>query len=83
MAKELSRSSYLEKNVGNYPETIEIAGKTVDCDKERTIRLKDKFPAASGDFAPFLLAVLLVIAGNDAGRLRQSVHIGFHKMIGV
>ena len=30
MAKELSRSSYLEKNVGNYPETIEIAGKTYE-----------------------------------------------------
>ena len=27
MATELSRSSYLEKNVGNFPESIEIAGK--------------------------------------------------------
>ena len=27
MATELSRSTYLEKNVGNYPATVEIAGK--------------------------------------------------------
>ena len=27
MAKELSRSTYLEKNVGDYPATVEIAGK--------------------------------------------------------
>ena len=26
MAKELSRSSYLEKNVGSFPETIDVAG---------------------------------------------------------
>ena len=27
MATELSRSTYLEKNVGDYPATVEIAGK--------------------------------------------------------